>query len=108
MAMAKTPNGMEETTEDTIGKETTTLDLKYDNIIGQTIAFGFDEAFSLVRNEGNMRKKFSETTNREVLYIHCKGNTLSLDTASCKNKNQMIKKIFHVLKGILQAVQKDV
>lgn len=34
MAMAKTPNGMEETTEDTIGKEITTLDLKYDNIIG--------------------------------------------------------------------------
>lgn len=34
MAMTKIPNWMEETTENAIGKEITTFDLKCDSIIG--------------------------------------------------------------------------
>lgn len=94
LAIVKIPNGKAETIRDVIDKEPTALDLYYDNII----ASGFDGASNMTGNAGGMRKKLSEKVSKEVLDIHF--NILSLAAASFRNRNQIVKRFFHVVNNI--------
>jgi hypothetical protein len=53
-----------------------------------------------LENVNGVRRKLSERTNKEVLYIHSRAHILSLAAASCRNKNQKVKWVFHVVKDI--------
>lgn len=103
LAIVKIPNGKAETIADAIDKELVALNLHYDNII----AFGFDGASNMAGNIGGVRRKLSEKANREVIYIHCRAHILSLAAASCRNKNQKVKRYFHVLKDIYKLFSKS-
>ena len=95
MAIIKIPDGKAGTIANAIDKELTALDLNYEN----TIAFGFDGASNMAGNNGGMRKKLSEKAN--------KAHILSLAAASCRNKNQKVKRFFHVLKDIYKLFRKS-
>lgn len=58
-------------------------------------------------NVGGVRRKLSEKANKEVLYIHCRAHVLALAAASCRNKNQKVKRFFHVLKDIYKLFSKS-
>lgn len=103
LAVVKIPNGKAETIADTIDKELASLGLCYDNLI----AFGFDGASNMAGNVAGVRKKLSEKANREVVYIHCRAHVLSLAAASCRNRNQKVKRFFHVLKDIYKLFSKS-
>lgn len=103
LAIVKIPNGTAETIADAIDKELTNLDLCYNNVI----AFGFDGAANMAGNVGGVRRKLSEKAKRDILYIHCKAHILSLAAASCRNKNQKVKRFFYVLKDIYKLFSKS-
>jgi len=70
--------------------------LNYSNVI----AFGLDGAANIAGNVGGVRRKLSEKTKSDILYIHSKAHILSLAAALCRNKNKKVNRFFYVLKDI--------
>ncbi|GLV40243.1 hypothetical protein CBL_07161 [Carabus blaptoides fortunei] len=101
--LIKIPDGRAETIAEAIDKELTSLNLKYENLI----AFGFDGAANMAGNINGVRRKLSEKANKDVLYMHCRAHILSLAAASCRNKNQKVKRFFHVVKDIYKLFSKS-